>query len=77
MVPTLDGLRANLQSHRRVLVDAAARLGMGVVAAGAVPLAVPAPQLHAVFSKLWAHSSSAQYDLAVSYSGHFVEVGPL
>ena len=42
VVQTLDGLRADLQSHRRVLVDAAARLGMGVVAAGAVPLSVPA-----------------------------------
>ncbi len=42
VVHTLDGLRADLESHRRVLVDAAARLGMGVVAAGAVPLSVPA-----------------------------------
>ena len=42
VVDTLDGLRADLQGHRRVLVDAAARLGMGVVAAGAVPLSVPA-----------------------------------
>ena len=42
VVHTLDGLRVDLQSHRRVLVDAAARLGMGVVAAGAVPLSVPA-----------------------------------
>ena len=42
VVHTLDGLRADLQSHRRVLVDAAAKLGMGVVAAGAVPLSVPA-----------------------------------
>ena len=42
VVHTLDELRADLQSHRRVLVDAAARLGMGVVAAGAVPLSVPA-----------------------------------
>src|SRR6478735_6995494 len=41
VVGTLDGLRADLQSHRRILVDAAARLGMGVVAAGAVPLSVP------------------------------------
>jgi glutamate---cysteine ligase / carboxylate-amine ligase len=38
VVHTLDGLRADLQSHRRV----PARLGMGVVAAGAVPLSVPA-----------------------------------
>ena len=42
VVDTLDGLRADLQSHRKVLVDAAAKLGMGVVAAGAVPLSVPA-----------------------------------
>ena len=39
---TLDGLRADLQRHRRTLVDVAAKLGMGVVAAGAVPLSVPA-----------------------------------
>jgi carboxylate-amine ligase len=42
VVDTLDGLRADLQSQRKVLVDAAAKLGMGVVAAGAVPLSVPA-----------------------------------
>ncbi len=42
VVETLDGLRADLQGHRGVLVDAATRLGMGVVAAGAVPLSVPA-----------------------------------
>jgi glutamate---cysteine ligase / carboxylate-amine ligase len=42
VVDTLDGLRADLQGHRQVLVDAAAKLGMGVVAAGAVPLSVPA-----------------------------------
>src|SRR4029077_3613026 len=42
VVDTLDGLRADLQGHRKVLVDAAAKLGMGVVAAGAVPLSVPA-----------------------------------
>jgi carboxylate-amine ligase len=42
VVDTLDGLRIDLQNHRRILVDAAARLGMGVVAAGAVPLSVPA-----------------------------------
>jgi carboxylate-amine ligase len=42
VVDSLDGLHVDLQSHRRVLVDAAARLGMGVVAAGAVPLSVPA-----------------------------------
>jgi carboxylate-amine ligase len=42
VVDTLDGLRADLQSQRKVLVDAAAKLGLGVVAAGAVPLSVPA-----------------------------------
>jgi carboxylate-amine ligase len=42
VVDTLDELRADLQRHRQVLVDAAAKLGMGVVAAGAVPLSVPA-----------------------------------
>ena len=42
VVDTLDGLRADLQRHRRILVDAAANLGMGVVAAGTVPLSVPA-----------------------------------
>ena len=42
VVATLEGLRNELQGHRRVLVDAAARLGMGVVAAGAMPLSVPA-----------------------------------
>jgi carboxylate-amine ligase len=42
VVDTLDGLRADLLSHRRVLVDRATELGMGVVAAGAVPLSVPA-----------------------------------
>ncbi|MBV9356574.1 MAG: YbdK family carboxylate-amine ligase, partial [Chloroflexi bacterium] len=42
VVDTLDELRAELVGHRRVLVDAAADLGMGVVAAGAVPLSVPA-----------------------------------
>jgi carboxylate-amine ligase len=41
VVDTLDGLRADLQGHRQVLVDAAEKLGMGVVAAGAVPLSVP------------------------------------
>jgi glutamate---cysteine ligase / carboxylate-amine ligase len=39
---TLDGLRDDLLRHRRVLVDTASELGMGVVAAGAVPLSVPA-----------------------------------
>jgi carboxylate-amine ligase len=42
VVDTLHGLRADLQSRRNVLVVAAAKLGMGVVAAGAVPLSVPA-----------------------------------
>jgi glutamate---cysteine ligase / carboxylate-amine ligase len=42
VVDSLAGLRAELVAHRRVLVDAAAHLGMGVVAAGAVPLSVPA-----------------------------------
>jgi len=38
----LADLRADLTHRRRVLVDTAARLGVGVVAAGAVPLSVPA-----------------------------------
>ncbi|GAC1407343.1 MAG: hypothetical protein NVS4B6_20220 [Mycobacterium sp.] len=42
VVDTLDGLRADLQGQRRILVDAAAKLGIGVVAAGTVPLSVPA-----------------------------------
>lgn len=42
VVDSLDGLRADLRGHRGVLVDAATRLGIGVVAAGAVPLSVPA-----------------------------------
>jgi carboxylate-amine ligase len=42
VVDTLDGLRADLLGRRRVLVESAAELGMGVVAAGAVPLSVPA-----------------------------------
>ena len=42
VVDTLEGLRADLQGHRKVLVDAAAKLGIGVVAAGAVSLSVPA-----------------------------------
>jgi glutamate---cysteine ligase / carboxylate-amine ligase len=42
VVDSLDGLRDELVVHRRVLVEAAAELGMGVVAAGAVPLSVPA-----------------------------------
>ncbi len=39
---TLDGLRDDLVRHRRVLVDTATELGIGVVAAGAMPLSVPA-----------------------------------
>src|SRR6478609_4935811 len=42
VVDTLEGLRADLQTHRGVLVEAARKLGIGVVAAGAVPLSVPA-----------------------------------
>jgi glutamate---cysteine ligase / carboxylate-amine ligase len=42
VVDTLDGLRDDLLHHRRVLIKAAAELGIGVVAAGAVPLSVPA-----------------------------------
>lgn len=38
----LAGLRADLVHRRKVLVDTAAELGIGIVAAGAVPLAVPA-----------------------------------
>ncbi len=39
---TLDGLSQALRRQRKVLVDAAATLGIGVVAAGTVPLSVPA-----------------------------------
>lgn len=42
VVDSLEGLHTELVGRRRVLVDAAAELGMGVVAAGAVPLSVPA-----------------------------------
>ena len=42
VVDTLVGLRSELVGHRRMLIDTAAKLGMGVVAAGAVPLSVPA-----------------------------------
>ena len=42
VVDSLEGLRADLRGHREVLVDAATRLGIGVVAAGAVPFSVPA-----------------------------------
>lgn len=41
VVSTLSELRADLRARRRVLVDTAATLGLGVVAAGAVPLSVP------------------------------------
>lgn len=41
VVSTLPELRADLTARRRVLVDTAATLGLGVVAAGAVPLSVP------------------------------------
>lgn len=37
----LSDLRDDLQANRDILVDAARSLGMGVVAAGSVPLAVP------------------------------------
>ena len=39
---TLRGLREDLVARRRVLTRAADAAGMGVVAAGSVPLAVPA-----------------------------------
>jgi glutamate---cysteine ligase / carboxylate-amine ligase len=42
VVATLDGLREDLLRHRGVLVKTATELGIGVVAAGAVPLSVPA-----------------------------------
>src|SRR3978361_1163904 len=42
VVDTRGGLRAELDGRRRVLVEAAAELGIGVVAAGAMPLSVPA-----------------------------------
>jgi glutamate---cysteine ligase / carboxylate-amine ligase len=41
VVSTLSELRADLTARRRVLVNTAATLGLGVVAAGAVPLSVP------------------------------------
>ncbi|WAC56519.1 carboxylate--amine ligase/circularly permuted type 2 ATP-grasp protein [Gordonia sp. SL306] len=41
----LDDLRVDLQANRSVLVDAAAGLGIGVVAAGSVPLSVPTEML--------------------------------
>ncbi|MBV9351943.1 MAG: carboxylate--amine ligase/circularly permuted type 2 ATP-grasp protein, partial [Mycobacterium sp.] len=42
VVETLEGLREDLLRHRRVLVATATELGIGVVAAGTMPLAVPA-----------------------------------
>ena len=42
VVDSLDALHGELVDHRRVLVDTAAELGIGVVAAGAMPLSVPA-----------------------------------
>jgi len=42
VVDSLNGLRSELVDYRRVLVDTAAELGIGVVAAGAMPLSVPA-----------------------------------
>ncbi len=42
VVDSLDELRNELGRRRQVLVKTAAELGMGVVAAGAVPLSVPA-----------------------------------
>ena len=42
VVDDLEALRADLLRHRQVLVGAARELGIGVVAAGAVPLSVPA-----------------------------------
>jgi carboxylate-amine ligase len=42
VVESLEGLVNELVRHRRVLAETAGELGMGVVAAGAVPLAVPA-----------------------------------
>jgi len=42
VVDTLEDLRDAVRRNRKVLVDAAGKLGIGVVAAGAVPLSVPA-----------------------------------
>lgn len=41
VVSTLDALRDDLRRHRRTLLDSATPAGIGVVAAGSVPLAVP------------------------------------
>lgn len=42
VVTTLDALRRDLKFHRRTLIAAAGAAGIGVVAAGSVPLALPA-----------------------------------
>jgi glutamate---cysteine ligase / carboxylate-amine ligase len=42
VVDSLGGLRDELVRQRKVLVETASELGIGIVAAGAVPLAVPA-----------------------------------
>ena len=42
VVDTLHALHTELVDRRRVLVDTAAELGIGIVAAGAVPLSAPA-----------------------------------
>ena len=42
VVDSLEGLRDEIVRHRKVLVETATELGIGVVAAGAVPLSVPA-----------------------------------
>lgn len=42
VVDTLDGLRVELVNRRQVLSDAAAELGIAAVAAGAMPMSVPA-----------------------------------
>lgn len=42
VVTTLDALREELRFHRRTLLAEAAPAGIGVVAAGSVPLALPA-----------------------------------
>ncbi len=42
VVDSLEGLLDELVRHRRVLAETAGELGLGVVAAGSVPLAVPA-----------------------------------
>ncbi len=42
VVDSLEGLRAEIIRHRKLLVEIATELGIGIVAAGAVPLSVPA-----------------------------------